>query len=29
MNIKEFPQKTKDFVIVKKDQFIELPKKRK
>lgn len=29
MNIKEFPQKTKDFVIVKKDQFIELPKKKK
>ena len=29
MNIKEFPQKTKDFVILKKDQFIELPKKKK
>ncbi|WP_250673009.1 flagellar basal-body MS-ring/collar protein FliF [Paraclostridium ghonii] len=29
MNIKEFPQKTRDFVIVKKEQFIELPKKKK
>lgn len=29
MNIKEFPQKTKDFVMVKKEKFIELPKKKK